>query len=521
MTINYKNPDYTAIWRIRRKRLQKIRSSSRLRRSAVVFYGSHPVQFIDDWLITYDPRRKAGATMPFITFKRQKEYIEWLRGKWESDDDGLVEKSRDMGVTYLNIAFAIWLWLFHPGSKIGFGSRKEQLVDRLGDPDSIFEKIRVILRNLPDFLLPAGYDEDKHALYLKIVNPANGNSITGEAGDNIGRGGRNTIYFKDESAFYDRPDKIEAALSANTDIQIDISTPNGLGNPFYRKRMSGAVDVFIFDWHDDPRKDQDWYDGQVEKYAHTPFIVAQEIDRNYNASVEMVAIPGKWIEAAVNYNLPDDGPKVLALDPCDEGMDNHGVVWRKGVVVKFVEEWREGDPGDAARRCWRICQDEKIPTFKYDSIGIGAGVKTETRRLAAQVAKKSGPKQRFVNVQGVNVGVDPTSGNFEIGKANKDMFRNLKAQLWFELRRRFFRTYKRRHGDTTIDPRDCISIPNNPQLKMELGSVKYDHTETGLVIMESKKKMAARGLRSPNLADALVICFSRSSGLDYSLLTKE
>jgi len=520
MTINYRNPDYTAIWANRKKRLERIRKNAKWRRSAQSYYQGHPVQFIDDWLITYDPRRKAGATMPFITFKRQKEYIEWLRGKWAKEEDGLVEKSRDMGVTYLNIAFAVWLWLFHPGSKIGFGSRKEQLVDRLGDPDSIFEKIRVILRNLPKQFLPAGYDEDKHALYLKIVNPANGNSITGEAGDNIGRGGRNTIYFKDESAFYDRPDRIEAALSMNTDIQIDVSTPNGLGNPFYRKRMSGAVDVFVFDWREDPRKDQEWYDAQVEKYAHSPFIVAQEIDRNYSASVEMVAIPGKWIEAAVNYNLPDTGTKVLALDPADEGIDMHGVVWRKGIVVKFVEEWKEGDTGDATRRCWRICQDEKIPTFKFDSIGIGAGVKTTARSLLANQAPNQS-KRAFVNVQGVNVGKDPTSGNWEEGKTNKDMFRNLKAQLWFEMRRRFYNTYRRRNGDLKVQADKCISIPNHAQLKMELGQPKYEIAENGLIQIESKKKMAARGLRSPNLADALVICFARATGLDYSMLTQE
>jgi hypothetical protein len=59
-------------------------------------------------------------------------------------------------------------------------------------------------------------------------------TATGEAGDNIGRGGRTLGYFKDESAHYEHRDLIEAALGDNTNVQIDISSVNGLGNVFHR-----------------------------------------------------------------------------------------------------------------------------------------------------------------------------------------------------------------------------------------------------------------------------------------------
>jgi len=84
-----------------------------------------------------------------------------------------------------------------------------------------------------------GFDIKWHAPHLKIVNPETESTITGEAGDNIGRGGRNSIYFKDESAFYEHPLTIDAALSQNSDVKIDVSTPNGIGNPFYQKRFAG------------------------------------------------------------------------------------------------------------------------------------------------------------------------------------------------------------------------------------------------------------------------------------------
>ena len=48
------------------------------------------------------------------------------------------------------------MWIFEPGTAVGFGSRNADLVDQLGDPKTIFAKIRQIIENLPEFLKPAG-----------------------------------------------------------------------------------------------------------------------------------------------------------------------------------------------------------------------------------------------------------------------------------------------------------------------------------------------------------------------------
>ena len=108
---------------------------------------------------------------------------------------------------------------------MGFGSRKEILVDRAGDLQSIFEKIRSIVRNLPHYMKPKGFREHTHSNYMRLLNPANDATIIGEAGDNIGRGGRTSMFFVDEAAYLERPALIEAALTATTDVRIDISTP--------------------------------------------------------------------------------------------------------------------------------------------------------------------------------------------------------------------------------------------------------------------------------------------------------
>jgi len=90
------------------------------------------------------------------------------------------------------------------------------------------------------------FDPQKHAPHMRINFPATGASISGEAGDGIGRGDRSSLFFVDESAFLERPELVEASLSQTTNCRIDVSTPHGMANPFAEKRHSGMVKVFTF-----------------------------------------------------------------------------------------------------------------------------------------------------------------------------------------------------------------------------------------------------------------------------------
>ena len=83
-----------------------------------------------------------------------------------------------------------------PAPRWASASRKEILVDRAGDLQSIFEKTRSIVRNLPHYLKPKGFKEHTHSNYMRLLNPANDATIIGEAGDNIGRGGRTSHVFR-------------------------------------------------------------------------------------------------------------------------------------------------------------------------------------------------------------------------------------------------------------------------------------------------------------------------------------
>lgn len=514
-TLDFNNINYSAILASRAKRLDLIRSDKETLIASLKFYESDKnglILFVQDWFLTYDPRVNP-AIIPFILFPRQAEYLLWLKDKYEKKEDGLAEKSRDVGFTWLNVAFAIWLWRFREGSKIGFGSRKEALVDKLGDPDSIFEKIRIAFNYLPSEILPYGFNIKKHAGFMKIVNPDNGNTITGEAGDNIGRGGRNTIYFKDESAFYERPDKIDAALSQNSDVKIDCSTPNGAGNPFYQKRHSGAIDVFTFHWRDDPRKDDAWYQKQVDTLS--PVTVAQEIDIDYHASIEGVCIPAQYVRAAVNLDLEESGAKIAGLDVADNdgSGDDNAFVYRHGVVLKGIKTWTAGNTTETTRKAHMLCKMHNIEHLNYDNIGVGAGVKGELFSLD----QLSGYQ---MSNSGINFGSTKLPGYFRPDKLNKDMFANQKAKLWWDLRMRFERTFEHVNGVKEYPVDMLISIPNDAKLIAELSTQRIESNEAGKWQMVSKKRMKAEGIASPNKADAVVYCYAPTNISTAMLMSK-
>ena len=188
---DFKNTDYNSVFKLRAENLSRLRENPEEFIALKKYYKTHYADFIEDWTRTNDPRIVGRSKyMPFLLFPKQRDFIDWLYEKVQLQEDGLVEKTRDSGFTYMCGAYSICEWLFNAGSKTGFGSRKQDLVDRSGDPDSIFEKIRFMIKTLPEEFLPDGFNDRKHFAFMRITNPENGSAITGEAGDNIGRGSR-------------------------------------------------------------------------------------------------------------------------------------------------------------------------------------------------------------------------------------------------------------------------------------------------------------------------------------------
>lgn len=132
-------PDYKKEYMKRTRLLNACAQDKQLCRALLKHYANNPQDWITEWAITYDPRvvKPRLTTMPFVLFERQIEFVQFLNSCVMEKECGLIEKSRDVGATWICCAYSVWLWLFVPGASIGWGSRKELLVDRIGDPDSI------------------------------------------------------------------------------------------------------------------------------------------------------------------------------------------------------------------------------------------------------------------------------------------------------------------------------------------------------------------------------------------------
>jgi hypothetical protein len=522
---DWKNPDYVAVFQKRLERLERLRANPELLPGVRAYYRDHIAEFINDWGVTFDPRNAdvgLPTTIPFVLFPKQREWIEWIIERWQSREPGVTEKSRDCGLSWLSVSTASTLCLFRDGVGVGFGSRKAEYVDKLGSPKSLFWKAREFIKRLPPEFRQ-GWDERRDSVEMLIRFPATGSIIQGEAGDGIGRGDRQSIYFVDEAAFLERPQKVDASLSQTTNCRQDISTPNGMANSFATRRHSGKIPVFTFHWRDDPRKDEKWYAKQCDELD--PVTLAQEVDLSYTASVHGVLIPAPWIQAAVDLDkklgIKFRGKRRGALDVADEGVDLNAFCASAGVRVESVRAWtgKGDDIFGTVQRAFEICDNENLEEFTYDADGLGAGVRGDARVInqARADAKVRQIKVSAFRGSGAVFKPDdpiptanPDRQRDKNARKNGDYFANAKAQGYWELRVRFQRAFRAAEAGNLngYQPDDLIcldgSMPDLGKVIQELSQPTFEQTTAGKIQVIKTPD----GAKSPNHADAVMIDFA-------------
>src|SRR5258708_11476219 len=93
---------------------------------------------------------------------------------------------------------------------------------------------------------------------------------------------------------------------------------------------------------------------------------------------------------------------------------------------------------------------------------------------------------------------------------NKDFYQNLKAQAWWQLRRRFEKTHRcvsDLTGQTRYDQDELISLPSALPLLRTLQKELSQPTASKGTRMRLVIDEQPEGTRSPNLADAVVMCY--------------
>jgi hypothetical protein len=180
----------------------------------------------------------------------------------------------------------------------------------------------------------------------------------------------------------------------------------------------------------------------------------------------------KDIRSAVDRELKEDDKTVtLGQDIARYGDDESIGILRKGHKVIWVEKWGKTDLMETTGRVIRLMERFKPQTVNLDAIGLGAGVydrlKEQGFRIKAIIAGKDArDKKHYVNVR---------------------------AEMYAQLAKLF------EDGD--------ISIPDDPELIAQLSSIQYKIVSDRRIQMESKEEMRKRGVKSPDKADALALCF--------------
>lgn len=243
-----------------------------------------PIFFIEHYLKTFDPRPEAYPHhLDFILYDFQKEYVLGLVKAITEGYDLFDEKSRDMGASWLALAVRFWLWLFKEGYQSLLGSRKEEYVDS-GDAKSLFWKLDYFIQHIKDpAILPQGFDTNKHRTHMKLMNPVNGNAITGESSNkNFSRGGRYQDVLFDEFGFWPDARNSWTAAGDATHCRHAVTTPPD--EPSYAKvlRFNDKVKIRTWHWRLHPHKDDTWY--AYEQTRRTQEEVLHEIDISWEYS---------------------------------------------------------------------------------------------------------------------------------------------------------------------------------------------------------------------------------------------
>jgi hypothetical protein len=161
---------------------------------------------------------------------------------------------------------------------------------------------------------------------------------------------------------------------------------------------------------------------------------------------------------------------VLGIDPARGGADSTVIAVRQGRDLIALRRYHGADTMEVVGRVIEAIEEFKPTLAVIDEGGLGYGILDRLN------------EQRY-KVRGVNFGWK---------SKNAIMWGNKRAELWGAMR----------------DWLRSASIPSDRQLKADLTGPMEKPNSSGTIFLEGKKEMKARGLASPDAADALACTFA-------------
>jgi hypothetical protein len=235
-----------------------------------------------------------------------------------------------------------------------------------------------------------------------------------------------------------------------------------------------------------------WIAEQIEKYGEQHPLVRSMIFAEFMSMGEDGAvIPLAFVERCL-ASPPAFNGKSDAWAFCDfaAGGDENVLAVRRGNRVELVACWREKDTMRAVGRFIRHFQEQKLQAQEISADEGGLGIV-----MCDRLAENGWPVNRVNNGSTAD---------------KSDAYANKGAEIWFE-------------GRTQVE-RQRVILPDDKELVAQLTSRLGWPNSRGKLELESKQAMRARGLGSPDRADAVLGAMmppAQSGGFSCTLIPME
>lgn len=282
-----------------------------------------PVYFLNSYGYVYDIRKSKVDKLS--CFGYQEEAL----SNFVKNQNNIVLKSRQTGMSVITAGFVVWCLLFKVDQRILIVANDGAGAIRF------LSTVKQYFQFLPKFLFDSEKQGEKdNEKYFSIKNyEGNISWVKAVASSkNAGRGESLTMLILDETAFIENAEDIwmaaGLALSATQGKCVMISTPQGTGNLYHRTWVGtkkGETDFkpFQIHWTQHPvymkemeQKIDDygrtfwtspWYEKECERLQYDRVKIAQELDLSFEGSRSLVIdsmIVENYKRAIINEKSP-------------------------------------------------------------------------------------------------------------------------------------------------------------------------------------------------------------------------
>jgi phage terminase large subunit len=304
----------------------------------------------------------------------------------------------------------------------------------------------------------------------------------------------NILFLIDEASGV--PDNVfevaEGALSTDGAFVVMAANPTRQSGYFFDSHHKMRASWAALHWSgvDSPRVSRDYIENMRKKYGErSPVYKVRVLGEFVGAADGVISL--EMCEAAKVREVEPIGSAktVWGVDVARFGDDSTALAKRKGnVQLEPVQEWWGKDTMQTAgliKAEWDSTPEKDRPVaINVDVIGIGAGVVDRLKELGLPAV-------------GVNV-AESEAINSDTPKDSKGkptrQFSRLRDQLWWR-------------GREWLEAKDC-KLCDDDETVAELTTPTYTILSNGLIKIESKDELKARGVKSPNRADAWLNTFA-------------